>query len=59
MDDITIKSLIDHCLKHVRRFPRSGVIIGFEHFILLECLKNMSEEKFDELKKQFQFLTKG
>lgn len=57
-EELGLKDMIEHCLKHIRRFPRSGVFIGFEHFVLLECLKSMSEEKFEELKKDFQFLIK-
>lgn len=60
MEEITIKRIIDHCLKHIKRFPKcGGVIMSFEHFILLDCLKNMSEEKFNELKEQYKFLMKG
>lgn len=57
-EELGLKDMIEHCLKHIRRFPRSGVFIGFEHFVLLECLKSMSEERFEELKKQFQYLIK-
>jgi hypothetical protein len=35
IEELELKDMIEHCLKHIRRFPRSGVYIGFEHLYLI------------------------
>lgn len=49
----TIKSLIDHCLREV---ARPNTKRSFEHYVFLECLKNLSEEDFARIKEQYNYI---
>lgn len=51
MDEVKIQDLIDHCIDQVRRSQR--IKTRFEHYILLQCLSNITEEEYERLKDEF------
>lgn len=55
-EEVTIKSLIEHCLREVALRPNTKR--SFEHYVFLECLKNISEEEFTRIKEQYNYITK-
>ena len=44
---MSINDLMEHCLQ-----------IGLEHYILLQCLQNMSQAEFEKIKSTYNYIIK-
>lgn len=53
---MNINDLMEHCLQQIRKHPYSK--IGFEHYILLQCLQNMSQSEFEKIKSNYKYIIK-
>lgn len=56
LDEIEIKGLLEHCLEQIRK--PWNLKSRFEHYVLMQCLKNLSEEDFERYKEEFKFIIK-
>lgn len=56
LDEIGIKGLLEHCLDQIRK--PWNLKSRFEHYVLMQCLKNLSEEDFERYKEEFKFIIK-
>jgi len=53
---MNINDLMEHCLQQIRRHAYSK--IGLEHYILLQCLQNMSQSEFEKIKSTYNYIIK-
>ena len=53
---MSINDLMEHCLQQIRNHPYST--IGFEHYILLQYLQNMSQSAFEKIKSSYNYIIK-
>ena len=53
---MSINDLMEHCLQQIRKHPYST--IGLEHYILLQCLQNMSRSEFEKIKGNYNYIIK-
>lgn len=53
---MSINDLMEHCLQQIRRHAYSK--IGLEHYILLQCLQNMSQSEFEKIKSTYNYIIK-
>lgn len=53
---MNIIDLMEHCLRQIRKHPYST--IGLEHYILLQCLQNMSQSEFEKIKDNYSYIIK-
>ena len=56
LDDLEIKDLLEHCLAQIRK--PLNLKTRFEHYVLMQCLKNLSKEEFDRYKETFKLIIK-
>ena len=54
LNEIELKDLLDHCLEQVRN--PLNLKNRFEHYVLMQCLKNLSKEDFERYKEEFKFI---
>lgn len=56
LDNIEIKDLLEHCLNQVQK--PLNLKTRFEHYVLMQCLKDLSKEDFERYKETFKFIIK-
>lgn len=54
--DLTIENLMEHCIKQCRKHKASK--IGYEHYIFLQCLKELNKRDLEDFIIDYEIICK-